>query len=83
MGSAEAWRGNAVIRLLTDENLDGRIVRGVEMHHPEIDLLRVQETDAFERRGFVSAGVILLTPPSLQFAAHPLKQIAPILRSKY
>jgi predicted nuclease of predicted toxin-antitoxin system len=49
MGSAEAGRGNAVIRLLTDENLDGRIVRGVEMHHPEIDLLRVQETGAFEQ----------------------------------
>ena len=46
---AEAGRGNAVIRLLTDENLDGRIVRGVKMHHPEIELLRVQETDAFEQ----------------------------------
>jgi hypothetical protein len=33
--------------LLADENLDGRIVRGVAIRHPQIDLLRVQETDAF------------------------------------
>lgn len=40
-----------------DENLDGRIVRGLQMHHPEIDLLRVQETDAFEQEDDVVLAV--------------------------
>ena len=46
-----------MIRLLTDENLDGRIVRGLEMHYPEINLLRVQETDAFEQEDDVVLAV--------------------------
>jgi predicted nuclease of predicted toxin-antitoxin system len=46
-----------VIRLLTDENLDGGIVRGLEMHYAEIDLLRVQETDAFQQEDEVVLAV--------------------------
>ena len=32
-----------MIRFLTDEDFDGRIVRGLRRHFPEIDLLRIQD----------------------------------------
>jgi hypothetical protein len=32
-----------MIRFLTDEDFDGRIVRGLRRHYPEIDLLRIQD----------------------------------------
>jgi hypothetical protein len=32
-----------MIRFLTDEDFDGRIVRGLRRHLPEIDLIRCQE----------------------------------------
>jgi len=33
-----------MIRLLADENFNGKIVRGVRREHPEADLVRVQDT---------------------------------------
>lgn len=53
MASASAGRAQGVIRLLTDENLDGRIVRGLRSHYPELDLLRVQDTDAFQQEDHI------------------------------
>lgn len=32
-----------MIRFLTDEDFDGRIVRGLRRHFPEIDLRRIQD----------------------------------------
>jgi predicted nuclease of predicted toxin-antitoxin system len=32
-----------MIRFLTDEDFDGRIVRGLCRHYPEIDVLRIQD----------------------------------------
>ncbi len=32
-----------MIRFLTDEDFDGRIVRGLRRHFPEIDVLRIQD----------------------------------------
>jgi len=32
-----------MIRFLTDEDFDGRIVRGLRRHFPEINLLRIQD----------------------------------------
>lgn len=39
-----------MIQLLADENLDGRFVRGLDRHYPEIDLIRVQDTEAFQQK---------------------------------
>jgi hypothetical protein len=38
-----------VLRLLTDECLDGRLTRGLAQHYPEIDCRRVQDTAAFQK----------------------------------
>ncbi len=32
-----------MIRFLTDEDFDGRIVRGLRRHFPDIDVLRIQD----------------------------------------
>ncbi|HEY8503195.1 MAG TPA: DUF5615 family PIN-like protein [Gemmataceae bacterium] len=32
-----------MIRLLADENLNGSIVRGLTLHRPDVDLVRVQD----------------------------------------
>ena len=32
-----------MIRFLTDEDFDGRIVRGIRRHYPKLDLLRIQD----------------------------------------
>ena len=37
-----------MIHLLTDENFNGRIVRGVRREHPEADLVRVQDTPVYQ-----------------------------------
>jgi hypothetical protein len=37
-----------MIRFLADENLNGKIVRGLKRERPEIDLVRVQDTDVFQ-----------------------------------
>lgn len=34
-----------MLRLLADENFDGRIVRGLRRRAPQVDVLRVQDTD--------------------------------------
>lgn len=34
-----------MVRFLTDENFNGQIVRGLRQRQPEIDLIRVQDTE--------------------------------------
>jgi hypothetical protein len=53
----DSAKAGHVIRLLTDEDLDGRIVGGLEMHYAEIDLVRVQETAAFQQEDEVVLAV--------------------------
>lgn len=35
------------MRLLTDENFNNRILRGLQRQQPELDIIRVQETEVF------------------------------------
>jgi predicted nuclease of predicted toxin-antitoxin system len=37
-----------MIRFLTDENFNGRILRGVRREHPDADIVRVQDTILYE-----------------------------------
>ncbi len=37
-----------MLRLVTDENFDGNIVRGLLRRHPELDLVRVQDAGLME-----------------------------------
>ena len=37
-----------MLRLLTDEDFNGRIVRGLRRRMPELDLVRVQDTEVSE-----------------------------------
>jgi hypothetical protein len=40
-----------MLRLAADENLDGRIVRGLQRALPDLDLVRVQDTSLREANG--------------------------------
>jgi hypothetical protein len=37
-----------MIRFLLDENFNGKIARGLRLRSPDIDLLRVQDTELYE-----------------------------------
>jgi hypothetical protein len=37
-----------MIRFLTDDNFNGRILRGVRREHPDADIVRVQDTILYE-----------------------------------
>jgi hypothetical protein len=36
------------MRLLADENFDGRILRGLQKQYPDIDIIRVQDTEIYK-----------------------------------
>jgi predicted nuclease of predicted toxin-antitoxin system len=37
-----------MIRILADENFDGRIIRGVLREYPDADILRAQDTEIYQ-----------------------------------
>lgn len=71
-----------MIRLLADENLNGRLVRGLEMHYSEIDLERVQDTEAFQRGDEIVLAVaaradrVLVTHDVATMSSHAMARIS-------
>jgi hypothetical protein len=37
-----------MMRFATDENLHGDILRGLLHHYPELDILRIQDTETYQ-----------------------------------
>ena len=37
-----------MIKLLADENFDNRIIRGLQRKKPDVDIVRVQDTDVYQ-----------------------------------
>ena len=71
-----------MLRLAADENFSGRIVRGLRRHLPELDIVRVQDSEAAGAadpevlRWAAEAGRILLTHDVATITAFAAERIS-------
>ncbi len=67
-------------RLISDENVHGDIVHGLLLHHPEIDLVRVQDVGLMATED----GVILewAAAENRILVTHDIKTIPPLVRDR-
>jgi Domain of unknown function (DUF5615) len=47
-GLGEGGSQRFALKLAIDENLDNRILRGLRRFHPELDAIRIQDTEIYE-----------------------------------
>ena len=71
-----------MIRFLVDENFNGKIVRGIRRKHPDVDIVRVQDTSVYQMpdpqvlEWAAQQGYILLTHDVETMTAHAHERVA-------
>lgn len=71
-----------MIRFLADENFNGKIVRGLRRKHPDVNIVRVQDTSVYQMpdpqvlEWAAQQGYILLTHDVETMTAHAHERVA-------